>query len=150
MAVDRDYLQAQIAGLRMLADAAERAGDTAQAATYLRLRAHQMDKLRELEERLQPAKSSGSLQPMTDAQLARRGRSIARGKSKGTKDRLWKAIVASKWGSQERYAPERLRVSPPSLNAYRKGDTACPRRVADLVNEDFGIGHEYWPKGVVD
>lgn len=68
MAVDKDYLQAQITALRMLADAAERAGDTEQAATYLRLRAHQMDRLRELEERLQPATKTTTVVPvMTDS-----------------------------------------------------------------------------------
>ena len=94
-------------------------------------------------------KSSDNLREMTGAQLQRRGRAIAASKNAKTKDKLLRAITASQWGSQERYAKERLRISPPSLAAYRNGTTACPATVAAKVLADFGIGHDYWPLGVV-
>lgn len=103
-----------------------------------------------LVEGLAEAESSASLQPVTGVQLQRRGKAIAKAHAAKSKDRLWQAIVASKWGSQERYARERLKVSPGSLSAYRSGATPCPRPVAAKVLADFGIGEDYWPADVVD
>lgn len=103
--------------------------------------------------RLRREESSANLRHVTDAELQQRGRQIAKGWAKKSKDRLWKAIVASKWGSQEVYARDRLGKAPSSLSAYRtrgKGGTACPRPVADMVKADFGIGYDYWPHGVAD
>jgi len=108
---------------------------------------------RALEERagLQETESSANLRDVTPAELEHRGRQIAKGWAKKSKDRLWKAITQSKWGSQERYARERLGKSPASLSSYRaKGGTPCPRTVADRVRADFGIGDDYWPNGVAD
>jgi hypothetical protein len=98
---------------------------------------------------LSDADPSGNLQQMTGAQLQRRGKAIAKGHAAKSKDRLWLAIIESKWGSQEVYAKKRLGVSPGSLSAYRSGDTPCPRPVADKVRKDFGIGDDYW-KSIVD
>src|SRR5688572_258003 len=69
---------------------------------------------------LQPLPShpaTDNLQKMTGAQLERRGKAIARGKA--AKDELLRAIVASKWATQDAYATKRLKVSPGSLTAYR-------------------------------
>jgi hypothetical protein len=93
---------------------------------------------------------SANLQPVTGAQLTRRGKAIAKGHAAKSGDLLWKAITDSKWGSQEIYARKRLGVSPGSLSAYRSGATPCPRPVAAKVLADFGIGDEYWRGGVVD
>ena len=81
---------------------------------------------------------------VTQAQIDRRGRAIARAKA-GT-DRLLLAIVKSQWKTQGRYATERLGVTAASLSAYRKGITPTPRGVADAAKADFGIGDAYWPK----
>jgi hypothetical protein len=99
---------------------------------------------------LSPARTSASLQEMTGAQLERRGKAIAKAKAAKSDDRLWAAIVKSKWGSQEVYAKKRLGVSPGSLSAYRSGNTPCPRPVAAKVLADFDIGDDYWTGGVVD
>lgn len=99
---------------------------------------------------LPTATTSANLQEMTGAQLVRRGKAIAKAKAAKSDDRLWSAIVKSKWGSQETYAKKRLGVSPGSLSAYRSGNTPCPRPVAAKVAADFGIGDDYWPGGVVD
>jgi hypothetical protein len=128
------------------ARAAHSSGDTALA---LRLYAR-AEKLRLIAEELPSAHSSGNLSAameLTPAQLARRGRAIAR--SRAGDDKLLLAINGSKWGSQERYARERLGISPPSLQAYRDGKRPCPKAVADLVMADFGLPASFWRKGVV-
>lgn len=104
----------------------------------------------ELQKPLPRDESSDNLQEMTGAQLERRGKAIAKAKAAKSDDRLWAAIVKSKWGSQEVYAKKRLGVSPGSLSAYRSGSTPCPRPVAAKVAADFGIGPDYWKGGVVD
>lgn len=86
---------------------------------------------------------------MTDAQLARRGRAIARARNANTTDPLLQAITASKWGSQEQYARQRLKIPASSLAGYRSGAYSCPRPIADKILKDFGIPHDYWMSGVV-
>lgn len=121
-----------------------------EAATELALAAVDVRKAVSGIQSLPPGTSSDNLQQMTGAQLVRRGKAIAQAKSAKSKDRLWQAITASKWGSQEVYAKKRLGVSPGSLSAYRSGNTPCPRPVAAKVRADFEIGDDYWPAGVVD
>jgi hypothetical protein len=101
---------------------------------------------------LQAIDPSGNLQQMTGAQLERRGKAIAKGHAAKSGDPLWKAITASKWGSQERYARDRLGVSPGSLSAYRSGATPCPRSVAQRIEKDLGVGLDYWtaPRSLTD
>jgi hypothetical protein len=141
--------RAQLLALADQADdalrAAVEAGDREGALKALR----QAELWREMA-RLTPGKPSGNLREMTDAQLERRGKAIAAAKNAKTKDKLLKAITASQWGSQERYARHRLGISPPALTGYRNGSTPCPRIVADRVLKDFGIAHDYWPAGVVN
>lgn len=97
--------------------------------------------------RLKPA-AHPTLETHDAAFFQRRGQAIAQGKTGG--DRLLKAIANSKWRSQDNYARSRLGISPQSLVAYRKGITPCRMSVADMVQKDFGISHNYWPSLVDD
>ena len=87
---------------------------------------------------------------MTDAQLKRRGSAIARGWAKKSGHPVGMAITHSKWKSTTRYATDRLDISQPALSRYMSGGLPCPRRVADRVKADFGLGYDVWPGGVVD
>lgn len=145
--MNRDQIDDVVRQLRRRAVEAQRAGDSARAAD-LDAAARALEA--EAPGLLTDAESSPNLHRVTDAQLARRGRAIAKGKAAKSRDRLLIAISESKWRSQEDYARERLQVSPGALSGYRSGRMPCPRRVADLVRKDFGIGYDYWRRGVVD
>jgi hypothetical protein len=99
---------------------------------------------------LPDGESSGNLKPMTDQQLRRRGQQIAKGRAAKSKDPLLIAIAASEWGSQDVYAPQALKVSASMLVGYRKGAYPMPRRLADRIKRDFGIGYDYWRGGIVE
>lgn len=125
MAVDRDYLQAQITTLRMLADAAERVGDTEAAATYLRLRAQQMDRLRELEERLQRRE-----QPRTVNKMDSNAHAFATSQGRSG-DALVRA--ANKAKLTLRALAAAAGVSPSNLSMARRGERPIPRSAAEKV-----------------
>jgi len=101
-------------------------------------------------ERLHPPGDDVNVKAMTSQQAQARGAAIAR--SLAGKDPLLMAIVASPWGSAERYAKERLGVTGAALSQWRKGKRKVPSRVADLVKLDFGLSptKTLWPAGVAD
>lgn len=134
------------------ADAAASRGEIESSNAMLRavVLLHGVTNLPEARAALKELESSANLQSVTGAQLERRGKAIAKAKASKSDDRLWKAIVQSRWGSQERYAKERLKVSPGSLSAYRSGNTPVPRAVVRQVEKDFDIGADYWPGSIVD
>ena len=84
---------------------------------------------------------------MTAAQLARRGRGIARGKAAG--DARKEALVG-RWGSLAKAATA-LATTPQSLSGYLGGAYPCPERIALRVEKETGLPADTrtWPKGLV-
>lgn len=76
---------------------------------------------------------------MTDAQKADRAGAIAKARTRGTRDRLQRAIQASEWKTHNRYARERLSISPGMLTGYKNGTYPVPSGIADLVRLDFKL-----------
>lgn len=74
---------------------------------------------------------------MTSAQLRDRAGTI--GAAKKPRDKFQQALKASKWRSANRYARERLKISPGMLSRYRKGDFDVPDEVAAKILADFGL-----------
>jgi hypothetical protein len=135
-------LRAQADQLMKLAEAARDQDDARQVFVLM----HQVTLLRELacemerQGRQELTRRSPDVQDteMTDAQLARRGRAVARAAADVSEDHLLKAIANDpRWGSQAVYARDRLKISPASLTHYRTGVSPCPRRVDRMVREDF-------------
>ena len=88
--------------------------------------------------------------PVTEAQLARRGRAVARAVAEDADDDMLRAFSASRWGSAAVYARDELKIAPSSLTHYRKGVSPCPRWVDERIRRDFPKLRVRWPKGVVD
>lgn len=100
------------------------------------------------------AKRSGNVddQAMTAAQRDRRGAAIAHAHAEKSGDPFLKAVAASQWKSQARYAEERLGIGGATMTDYRKGAYAIPRKLAEKIEKDLGIPADEtsWPGGLVD
>ena len=102
--------------------------------------------------RLPKSKRLDSLLGMTPGQMDRRARAIAGAHADKTKDRFLQAIKKSEWRSMNRYARDRLGISPAGLTLYRQGVHPVPPAIAARVKEDLGLPADKrtWPKGVAD
>ena len=83
---------------------------------------------------------------VTDAQLARRGASVARAAAVKSGHPVALAIAASPWKTLTKYASQRLRKSQAALSRYILGTLETPPEVADQVRRDFGLGDDVWPR----
>lgn len=138
-------------------DAAGRAALTAGDARAAAMAFHQAqvcrlaaDELERLAGNLPLTSRSPDVQDtaMTQAQLARRGRAVARAVADNP---LKEAITGdARWGSLRVYADKRLGIAPSSLTGYMNGTTPCPRHVDKKVRADFPKLSWTWPRGVVD
>jgi hypothetical protein len=103
---------------------------------------------------LQSAERSDNVQEMTSAQavVARRGRAIGAARARDSEDPRRQAIAATKWGSQRKYAKDRLGISASALTGYLDGAYPIPRKHAAKVEADCGLPADTrtWPKGIVD
>ena len=103
----------------------------------------------EMERKVLPfGKSTANVsEDMTHAQLARRGRGIAKGKAAG--DHRKEALVL-RYGSLAKAAKE-LGTTPQSLSGYLGGLYPCPERLAHRVERETGLPPDSrtWPKGTV-
>lgn len=90
---------------------------------------------------LQNAKQRGRVGgKMTAAQKADRALAISEARTRGQdEDSLQAKIQASEWKTHNRYARERLGISPGMLTRYKAGDYPVPRNIQDLIRLDFGI-----------
>jgi hypothetical protein len=95
-------------------------------------------------------KRLGSLKGMTPGQMDKRARAIAGAHADKSKDPFLKALKKSDWRSMNRYATERLGISPASLTLYRQGKHPVPPAIAKQVKDDLGLPADSrtWPAGV--
>jgi hypothetical protein len=102
--------------------------------------------------RLPKSKRLDSLIGMTPGQIDRRARAIAGAHADKTKDRFLQALKKSEWRSMNRYARDRLGISPAALTLYRQGVHPVPPAIAALVKADLGLPSDKrtWPKGVAE
>lgn len=126
-----DSLEAE--GIQLSAD-----GDTHAAALKLAQAIRHRKTADELD-RLQNTKHARKVSGMTAEQKADRAGAIARARTRGTRDPLQKAIQRSDWRTHNRYARERLGISPAMLTRYKAGDYPVPARIRDLIRLDFAL-----------
>lgn len=93
----------------------------------------------ELRQVLPNTKRRGNVTKMTDAQKADRALAIGKARTRGSKDRLQQSIQKSVWKTHNRYARERLGISPGMLTGYKNSSYPVPSRIADLIRLDFGL-----------
>jgi hypothetical protein len=95
-------------------------------------------------------KRLGTLKGMTPGQIDKRARAIAGAHADKSKDPFLKALKKTEWRSMNRYARERLGISPAALTLYRQGKHPVPPAVAKQVKEDLGLAADSrtWPAGV--
>jgi hypothetical protein len=135
--------RAQAAQLRVQSDEALAKGDAAGCARLgdLAAIAEQAADILEAGEGappLQNTKQSRKMVGMTSAQRRERAGAIGMAQAEPG-DAFQAAVQASKWKSANRYARERLKVSPAMLSRYRAGDYTVPEHVAKMVAADLGL-----------
>lgn len=132
-----------LAEARDLVTQAEEATDRGEKDRALRLYARAADRLmlaaeaRAEEVGLRPERLNARVKGMTPEQRMSRAQAISQAKAKRTKDKFLKAVSKSQWKSANRYARERLGISPGMLTGYKDGEYAVPEAINTKIEADF-------------